>query len=333
MILKDKTFVITGILTDKSIAFAAAKIAIDNGARIIATGFGDGLRITKRAVKRLDAEIDVLEMDIENIVQVQEVVNQIKDKTFVITGILTDKSIAFAAAKIAIDNGAKIIATGFGDGLRITKRAVKRLDAEIDVLEMDIENTVQVQEVVNQIKDKHESIDGALHAIALSPTEAMGGNFLNTNVEDAIKSFEVSAFSLKTLTNEFLPILKEGASIVAVDFDNSQAWPGYDWQGVAKSSLQSIVRYLAFYVGKNKVRVNAVASGPLSTTAAKNIPGFSAMNDEWNERAPLGWDTKNAEPVAKVINFLLSDYSEAITGEIIHVDGGAHAIGGSMLPD
>ncbi len=257
----------------------------------------------------------------------------LKDKTFAITGILTDKSIAFAAAKIAIDNGAKIIATGFGDGLRITKRAVKRLDAEIDVLEMDIENTVQVQEVVNQIKDKHESIDGALHAIAFSPTEAMGGNFLNTNVEDAIKSFEVSAFSLKTLTNEFLPILKEGASIVAVDFDNSQAWPGYDWQGVAKSSLQSIVRYLAFYVGKNKVRVNAVASGPLSTTAAKNIPGFSAMNDEWNERAPLGWDTKNAEPVAKVINFLLSDYSEAITGEIIHVDGGAHAIGGSMLPD
>ena len=131
----------------------------------------------------------------------------LKDKTFVITGILTDKSIAFAAAKIAIDNGAKIIATGFGDGLRITKRAVKRLDAEIDVLEMDIENTVQVQEVVNQIKDKHESIDGALHAIAFSPTEAMGGNFLNTNVEDAIKSFEVSAFSLKTLTNEFLPCL------------------------------------------------------------------------------------------------------------------------------
>ena len=257
----------------------------------------------------------------------------LKDKTFVITGILTDKSIAFAAAKIAIDNGARIIATGFGDGLRITKRAVKRLDAELDVLEMDIENIVEVQEVVHQIKDKYESIDGALHAIAFSPTEAMGGNFLNTNVEDAIKSFEVSAFSLKTLTNEFLPILKAGASIVAVDFDNSQAWPGYDWQGVAKSSLQSIVRYLAYYCGKNKVRVNAVASGPLSTTAAKNIPGFSAMNDEWNERAPLGWDTKNAEPVAKAINFLLSDYSEAITGEIIHVDGGAHAIGGTMLSD
>jgi len=257
----------------------------------------------------------------------------LKDKTFVITGILTDKSIAFAAAKIAIDNGAKIIATGFGDGLRITQRAVKRLDAEIEVLEMDIENTVQVQEVVNQIKDKYVSIDGALHAIAFSPTEAMGGNFLNTNVEDAIKSFEVSAFSLKTLTNEFLPILKEGASIVTIDFDNSQAWPGYDWQGVAKSSLQSIVRYLAYYAGKNKVRINAVAAGPLSTTAAKNIPGFSTMNDQWNERAPLGWDTKNAEPVAKVINFLLSDYSEAITGEIIHVDGGAHAIGGSMLSD
>tara|TARA_B100000676_G_scaffold134948_1_gene133871 strand:+ start:88 stop:864 length:777 start_codon:yes stop_codon:yes gene_type:complete len=256
----------------------------------------------------------------------------LKDKTFVITGILTDKSIAFATAKIAIDNGAKIIATGFGDGLRITQRAVKRLNTDIEVLEMDIQNIKHVQKTVKHVKDNYGNLDGVLHAIAFSPIEAMGGNFLNTNIEDATKSFEISAFSLKTLTNEFLPILNEGASIVAIDFDNSQAWPGYDWQGVAKSSLQSIIRYLAFYVGKNKVRVNAVASGPLATTAAKNIPGFSSMNNEWNERAPLGWDTKNAEPVAKVINFLLSDYSEAITGEIIHADGGVHSIGGSMLP-
>ena len=256
----------------------------------------------------------------------------LKDKTFLITGILTDKSIAFATAKIAIDNGAKIIATGFGDGLRITQRAVKRLNTDIEVLEMDIQNIKHVQKTVKHVKDNYGNLDGVLHAIAFSPIEAMGGNFLNTNIEDATKSFEISAFSLKTLTNEFLPILNEGASIVAIDFDNSQAWPGYDWQGVAKSSLQSIIRYLAFYVGKNKVRVNAVASGPLATTAAKNIPGFSSMNNEWNERAPLGWDTKNAEPVAKVINFLLSDYSEAITGEIIHADGGVHSIGGSMLP-
>ena len=257
----------------------------------------------------------------------------LNNKTFLITGILTDKSIAFSAAKIALDNGASIIATGFGDGFRITQRAVKRLNGEIKVLEMDIQKTEQVQDVVEFVKDNFGKIDGILHAIAFSPTEAMGGNFLNTKAEDATKSFEVSAFSLKTITNEFLPVLNEGSSIVAVDFDNSQAWPGYDWQGVAKSSLQSIVRYLAYYVGKNNIRVNAVASGPLATTAAKNIPGFSSMNSDWNERAPLGWDTKNSEPVGKAINFLLSDYSEAITGEIIHVDGGAHAIGGSMLSD
>ncbi len=255
----------------------------------------------------------------------------LKDKTFLITGILTDKSIAFSAAKIALENGATIIVTGFGDGLRITQRAVKRLDGEIEVLEMDIQSTEQVQDVAKFVKDNYGKIDGILHAIAFSPIEAMGGNFLNTKAEDAIKSFEISAFSLKTLANEFLSILNEGASIVAIDFDNSQAWPGYDWQGVAKSSLQSIIRYLAFYLGKNKVRVNGVASGPLATTAAKNIPGFSSMNNEWNERAPLGWDTKNAEPVAKVINFLLSDYSETITGEIIHADGGVHSMGGSML--
>ena len=171
----------------------------------------------------------------------------------------------------------------------------------------------------------------SFHAIAFSPTEAMGGNFMNTELEDAVTSFEVSAFSLKTLAKGFQPIMNNPSSIVALDFDNSQAWPGYDWQGVAKSGLQSIVRYLAYYLGEDGIRVNAVASGPLATTAAKNIPGFSSMEGEWNERAPLGWDTKNAEPVAKVVNFLLSDLSESITGEIIHADGGAHAIGGTML--
>ena len=257
----------------------------------------------------------------------------LQNKTLLITGILTDKSIAYHAAKIAIDNGATVVATGFGKGLRITERAVKRLSEDIKVYEMDIQNPKQVEEAVNSVKENHGTIDGILHAIAFSPTEAMGGNFMNTELEDAVTSFEVSAFSLKTLAKGFQPIMNNPSSIVALDFDNSQAWPGYDWQGVAKSGLQSIVRYLAYYLGKEGIRVNAVASGPLATTAAKNIPGFSSMEGEWDERAPLGWDTKNAEPVAKVVNFLLSDLSEAVTGEIIHADGGAHAIGGTMLSD
>ena len=257
----------------------------------------------------------------------------LKDKNILITGILTDKSIAYASAKIALEHGATVVATGFGKGLRITERAVKRLSEDIKVFEMDIENLDQVKEAVKNIENETGKLDGILHAIAFSPTEAMGGNFLNTTVEDAVKSFEISAFSLKTLTTSFQPILNNPSSIVALDFDNSQAWPGYDWQGVAKSSLQSIVRYLGYYMGDSGVRVNAVAAGPLATTAAKNIPGFSEMENEWNERAPLGWDTKNAEPVAKVVNFLLSDLSEIVTGEIIHADGGVHSIGGSMLPN
>ena len=256
----------------------------------------------------------------------------LKNKNILITGILTDKSIAYASAQVALENGANIIATGFGKGLRITERAVKRLSEDIKVFPMDIENVHEVNNTINQIEQEIGKLDGVLHAIAFSPTEAMGGNFLNTSVEDAVKSFEISAFSLKTLSSAVKPILQPKASIVALDFDNSQAWPGYDWQGVAKSSLQSIVRYLAYYLGKDGVRVNAVASGPLSTTAAKNIPGFSAMNDDWNNRAPLGWDVTNPIPVAKVVNFLLSDFSEAVTGEIIHADGGVHAIGGTMLP-
>jgi len=176
----------------------------------------------------------------------------LKDKKILITGILTDKSIAYATAQVAIENGAQVVATGFGKGLRITERAVKRLSDDIQVYEMDIQNEDQVSNTVKSIEENFGNLDGILHAIAFSPTEAMGGNFMNTSIEDATTSFEVSAFSLKTLSQHFAPILNTPASIVALDFDNSQAWPGYDWQGVAKSSLQSIVRYLAFCNNSSK---------------------------------------------------------------------------------
>jgi len=256
----------------------------------------------------------------------------LKDKKILITGILTDKSIAYATAQVAIENGAQVVATGFGKGLRITERIVKRLPGDIQVYEMDIQNKEQVVSAANSVKEDFGNLDGILHAIAFSPTEAMGGNFMNTSIEDASTSFEVSAFSLKTLSQGFKSLLNNPASIVALDFDNSQSWPGYDWQGVAKSGLQSVVRYLAYYLGEDGVRVNAVSAGPLATTAAKNIPGFGEMNDEWDQKAPLGWDSKDAIPVAKVVNFLLSEYSEAVSGEIIHADGGAHSVGGTMLP-
>ena len=256
----------------------------------------------------------------------------LKDKKILITGILTDNSIAYATAQVAIENGAEVVATGFGKGLRITERIVKRLPGDIQVYEMDIQNEEQVVSAANSIKENFGNLDGILHAIAFSPTEAMGGNFMNTSIEDASTSFEVSAFSLKTLSQGFKSLLNNPASIVALDFDNSQSWPGYDWQGVAKSGLQSVVRYLAYYMGEDGVRVNAVSAGPLATTAAKNIPGFGEMNDEWDQKAPLGWDSKDAIPVAKVVNFLLSEYSEAVSGEIIHADGGAHSVGGTMLP-
>jgi enoyl-[acyl-carrier protein] reductase I len=256
----------------------------------------------------------------------------LKDKKILITGILTDKSIAYATAQVAIENGAEVVATGFGKGLRITERIVKRLPGDIQVYEMDIQNEEQVVSAANSIKENFGNLDGILHAIAFSPTEAMGGNFMNTSIEDASTSFEVSAFSLKTLSQGFKSLLNNPASIVALDFDNSHSWPGYDWQGVAKSGLQSVVRYLAYYMGEDGVRVNAVSAGPLATTAAKNIPGFGEMNDEWDQKAPLGWDSKDAIPVAKVVNFLLSEYSEAVSGEIIHADGGAHSVGGTMLP-
>jgi len=252
----------------------------------------------------------------------------LEGKKLLITGILTDDSIAWHAARVAQEEGAQIVATGFGRGLRLTERSVQRLPAPCPVLELDINDPAQVDAVVNDITGRWGSIDGALHAIGFAPDDALGGNFLNTPAQSAQAAFLTSAFSFKTLAVALLPLMqKAGAgSLVTLDFDNSQAWPAYDWMGVAKSALQSVTRYLARDLGRHKVRVNAVSAGPLSTVAAKSIPGFDAFDRVWANRAPLTWDGSNPDPVARMICVLLSDWAPMTSGEVIHVDGGFHAI-------
>lgn len=259
----------------------------------------------------------------------------LRDKKLLITGVLTDDSIAWHVARIAQEQGAEIVATGFGRGLRITERSVQRLPGSCDVLELDINDAAHVEALTADLTRRWGKVDGALHAIAFAPADALGGNFLDTPAKSAETAFTTSAFSYKTLAVALLPLMKEagGGSLVAMDFDNSQAWPAYDWMGVAKSALQSVTRYLARDLGPDNIRVNAVSAGPLSTVAAKSIPGFDKFDEVWRERSPLVWDAADPDPVARMVCVLLSDWAPMTSGEIIHVDGGFHAVAAGIGSD
>jgi enoyl ACP reductase len=251
----------------------------------------------------------------------------LQGKKLLITGVLTDDSIAWHTARVAQEEGAEIVATGFGRGLRLTERVVQRLPGPCDVIELDINDPAQVDAMVDDLTRRWGRVDGALHAIAYAPEDALGGNFLTTPVESAQTAFVTSAFSYKTLAVALLPLMKEnGGGLVAMDFDNTQAWPAYDWMGVAKSALQSVTRYLARDLGEYRIRVNAVSAGPLGTVAAKSIPGFSAFEEVWASRSPLKWDASDPDPVARMVCVLLSDWARMTSGEVVHVDGGFHAI-------
>ena len=252
----------------------------------------------------------------------------LEGKKLVITGVVTDDSIAWHVARVALEQGADVVLTGFGRGIRLTQRAAKRLPAEVDVLELDINDQTHMEALAADLHARGGKVDGALHAIAFAPQDALGGNFLNTPVESASIAFQTSAFSYKTLAVGLLPLMRAagGGSLVTLDFDNTQAWPIYDWMGVAKAALQAVTRYLARDLGADKIRVNAVSAGPLATIAAKSIPGFQALEKAWLQRSPIKWDSSDPVPVAQMVAFLLSDWASMTTGEIVHVDGGFHAL-------
>ncbi len=254
----------------------------------------------------------------------------LEGKKLLITGVLTPQSIAFNAARLAQEQGAEIVLTGFGRAMSLTQKTARRLPAPPDVLEMDANDQAQIEAVAGELKGRWGTLDGFLHAIAFAPEDALGGAFLTTPWESARTAFQTSAFSLKAIATSMLPLMSDGGSVVALDFDASVAWPIYDWMGVSKAALESVARYLARYLGPKGVRVNLVSAGPLRTMAAKGIPGFDILAASWGKRAPLGWDVTDPEPVARTIAFLLSDWSRGITAEIIHVDGGYHAIGAEL---
>ena len=255
----------------------------------------------------------------------------LEGKKLLITGVLTPQSIAFAAAKSAQEQGAEIVLTNFGRTVSLTQKTAKRLPTTRDVLEMDANSDEQIAAVCEELQQRWGRLDGFLHAIAFAPQDALGGNFLNTSWDSVAIAVQTSAFSLKALAVGLLPSMGDGGAIVSLDFDATVAWPIYDWMGVAKAGLESVTRYLARDLGPKGIRVNAVSAGPIKTMAGKGIPGFDQISGSWSRRAPLGWDVEDPTPVGNTVAFLLSDLSSGITGELVHVDGGFHAMGTDLV--
>ena len=248
-------------------------------------------------------------------------------KRLLITGVLTRKSIAFAAAREAQLAGAEVVLTGFGRTRRMTERAAARLPEPTDVLELDINSEEDLSSLAEDLDGRWDGLDGALHAIAFAPADAIGGRFMETPPESALEAFRTSAYSYQALARHLAPLMADSGSVVGLDFDASVAWPSYDWMGVSKAALEAVNRYLARELGPRGIRANLISAGPIASPAAGGIDGFDQLASSWPAAAPLGWDTDDPTPVARAICFLLSDWSEAISGEVIHVDGGAHALG------
>ena len=250
----------------------------------------------------------------------------LEGKRLLITGVITDSSIAYHAAKVAQEQGATVVLTGFGR-LTLVERIAARLPVTPPVIEMDVTNAEHLEGLAASVGEHVDGLDGVLHSIGYAPPSCLGEPFMDAPWEDVATALQVSAYSLKSLAAACLPMMKAGGSIVGMDFDARIAWPAYNWMGVAKAALESTTRYLARELGPQGIRVNLVAAGPLGTMAAKSIPGFNVLRDSWSERAPLGWDTADATPVAKSVCALLSDWFPATTGSMVWVDGGVHALG------
>lgn len=245
-------------------------------------------------------------------------------KRILVTGVLNHSSIAWGVAKLAQEQGAEVVLSSFGRAMSVTRRAAKRLPHPPEIVELDVVNAGDLASLADRVGGH---LDGVLHAIGYAPEACLGGNFMRASWDDVSTALQVSAYSLQSLAVATRPLLSPGGSIVALDFDARQAWPAYDWMGVAKAALESTARYLARELGPDGIRVNLVCAGPIRTIAARSISGFSQFEEMWSARAPLGWDVKAVEPVARACVALLSDWFPATTGEMFHVDGGVHAVG------
>jgi meromycolic acid enoyl-[acyl-carrier-protein] reductase len=250
----------------------------------------------------------------------------LEGRRLVVTGVLTDSSIAYSVARLAQEEGAELVLTSFGRARRITERVAKRLPRPPEVIELDVTSDADLAALTEDLRRRWGQVDGVLHSIGFAPEGCLGGEFLAAPWDDVAVALHTSAYSLASLARAVAPLMAEGGAVVGLDFDARQAWPAYDWMGVAKAALESTARYLARDLGRKGVRVNLVCAGPLRTVAARGVPGFDRFEEVWSDRAPLGWDLRDPEPVARACVALLSNWFPATTGEMVHVDGGFHAM-------
>jgi len=252
----------------------------------------------------------------------------LEGKKILVAGVTMDSSIGFAVARVAQEQGATVVVSNFGRALGITRRIVGRLPKEAPVIELDVTDQEHLDRLPDLLREHVDGLDGVVHSIAYgNPETLLGGKFLDGPWPDVAQAVQVSAYSLKSLATACLPLMNEGGSVVGMTFDATVAWPAYDWMGVAKAGLESCSRYLARDLGPQGIRVNLVSAGPLKTLAAKAIPGFEQLESTWSDRSPLGWNETDQEPTARAVVALMSDFFPATTGEIVHVDGGYHAMG------
>jgi meromycolic acid enoyl-[acyl-carrier-protein] reductase len=251
----------------------------------------------------------------------------LEGKRLLVTGVLTDSSIAYSVARLAAEQGATVVLSSFGRPMSLTKRIATRLPGSPPVVELDVTSEDDLAALAGRVREHVDGLDGVLHAIGFAPAAALGNGLLDTRWDDVGTALQVSTWSFASLIRACLPLMSPGGAYVGLDFDARQAWPSYDWMGVAKAGLESACRYLARDLGPHGVRVNLVAAGPIRTMAARSVPGFEQFEDVWDSRAPLGWDVRDAEPVAKACVALLSDWFPSTTGTIVHVDGGFRAVG------
>ena len=253
----------------------------------------------------------------------------LEGKRLLVTGVLTDRSIAFAVARLAAEQGATVVLSSFGRPMSLTQRVAKRLPGTPPVVELDVASEADLAALPERVGAHVDRLDGVLHAIGFAPPDALGSGVLGTSWESVGTALQVSTWSYAALARAAAPLMRSGGSVVGLTFDARVAWPSYDWMGVAKAGLESANRYLAADLGPKGIRANLVAAGPVRTMAARSVPGFAQFEDVWDGRAPLGWDVDDAEPVAQACVALLSDWFPKTTGQVVHVDGGVSAVGAS----